>query len=219
MKSCKHILWDWNGTLLDDVWLCVEIIGNLLEKRDKPRITLQRYFEIFDFPVKGYYQRAGFDFETERFDKVCTEYCDEYAARVGECRLNENATAVLKQCKVNEVSQSILSTTEQSRLQKMTDLFGVSHFFERIVGQTDHYANGKIESGKRLLDELGLHGDEVLLVGDTTHDFQVAEAIGVDCVLVSVGHHRIAELERTGVRVLSTLSDLVHLQHASKTGT
>ena len=69
------------------------------------------------------------------------------------------------------------------------------------------------------MGELGVHGEEILLVGDTTHDFQLAETMGVDCILIATGHHPIAKLERTGVRVLNTLSDVVPLQHTCKSGT
>ncbi len=216
MEDYQHILWDWNGTLLDDVWLCVDIINKLLAKRDRPCITYKQYREIFDFPVKGYYQRAGFDFSTESFESVCTEYCDEYAGRVGECDLQDNTLNALKCCADSNISQSILSTTEQGRLEQMTNIFGVSHFFDRIMGQNDYYATGKIERGKELLSKLNLDRDKVLLIGDTTHDVQVARTMGVDCILVSVGHHPRAKLERTGIQVFQSLSEIVTLLSTTK---
>ena len=68
MKKYRYIFWDWNGTLLDDVWLCVDIINYMLIKRGKSEITQSQYREIFDFSVKGYYKKAGFDFKTEPFE-------------------------------------------------------------------------------------------------------------------------------------------------------
>ncbi len=142
MKGYKHIFWDWNGTLLDDVWLCVDVINTLLTKRRRPNITRQQYRGIFGFPVKGYYERAGFDFTIESFESVCTEFCDEYARRVYECNLSDNALNTLRCCADSDISQSVLSATEQSRLDRMVHLFRVSHFFHRIIGQNDHYAKG-----------------------------------------------------------------------------
>ena len=216
MANYQHILWDWNGTLLNDVWLCVDIINSLLAKGGRPGITHERYLEIFDFPVKGYYARAGFDFTTESFDTICTEYCDEYAARVDECDLQNDALNALKHCVDNDISQSILSTTEQGRLERMADMFGVSHFFDRIIGQTDHYAIGKIKRGKKLLSDLDLDRNKVLLIGDTTHDVQAAREICVDCVLVAIGHHPRAKLKQTGVQVIESLSDIVYLLNGVK---
>ena len=180
MKGYRHILWDWNGTLLDDVWLCVDVINTLLTKRRKPNITCQQYREIFGFPVRGYYVRVGFDFTKESFELVCSEFCDEYARRVHECNLSDNALNTLRFCADSRLSQSILSATEQKRLEQMAHLFRLSHFFDRIIGQNDQYAKEKVESGKIVIDELGLEASMVLLIGDTTHDAQVAEAIGID---------------------------------------
>lgn len=216
MGSYQHILWDWNGTLLDDVWLCVDIVNTLLSKRNKPGITRQRYCEIFDFPVRGYYERAGFDFTMESFELICTEYCNEYAARVGECDLQDRTLNALQCCVDNGIPQSILSTTEQGRLELMADMFGVSQFFDRIIGQTDHYAIGKSKTGKKLLTDMDLDRSKVLLVGDTTHDAQVARELCVDCVLVAVGHHSRGKLKQTKVHVFENLSDVVSLLNGGK---
>ncbi len=66
-----------------------------------------------------------------------------------------------------------------------------------------------MESGKIVLNELGLEEDMVLLIGDTTHDAQVAEAIGIDCALVAVGHHTTEKLKRTGAQVFGSLSEVI----------
>ena len=58
----KHILWDWNGTLLDDMWLCVESLNRILKKRERPPLDEKTYKETFSFPVKKYYETLGFDF-------------------------------------------------------------------------------------------------------------------------------------------------------------
>ena len=72
MESSKytHVIWDWNGTLLDDNWLCVEVMNTLLSSRNLPLLTLERYRDIFDFPVKNYYEKLGFNFKKESFEIV-----------------------------------------------------------------------------------------------------------------------------------------------------
>ena len=55
----KHIIWDWNGTLVDDTWLCVEIINKLLKKRNLKLVTIDDYKEKFMFPVREYYIELG----------------------------------------------------------------------------------------------------------------------------------------------------------------
>lgn len=209
MNEYSHVLWDWNGTLLDDVWLCVDIVNAMLARRGRPGIDLQRYKAIFDFPVRGYYERAGFDFSREAFESACTEFCNEYARRVGECRLHDDTRTVLEGWAARGIRQIVLSTTEQSRLEAMVAAFGIAHLFDDIVGQADHYAAGKAARARALLAALGIGGDRVLLIGDTTHDADVAREIGVGCALVSAGHHTHEKLVRTGVRVVEHLSRIM----------
>jgi phosphoglycolate phosphatase len=70
----KHIVWDWNGTLLDDAWLCVEILNSMLAARRMQTTTLEQYQNDFDFPVYNYYVKLGFDFSKEDYDTVAREY-------------------------------------------------------------------------------------------------------------------------------------------------
>ena len=70
----KHIIWDWNGTLLNDGWLFVEVMNIVLKRRKMKPITLDSYREIFRFPVKDYYMKLGFDFEKESFESSGLEF-------------------------------------------------------------------------------------------------------------------------------------------------
>ena len=74
----KHIIWDWNGTLLDDRWLCIEAINKTLSKRNMNTVTDNEYVELFCFPVKDYYKKLGFDFIREPFSSLGTDFVDYY---------------------------------------------------------------------------------------------------------------------------------------------
>jgi phosphoglycolate phosphatase len=67
--------------------------------------------------------------------------------------------------------------------------FNLESYFTEIVGQDNQLAIGKIEKGKQLVRESNVHLDKIALIGDTTHDAEVANAIGIDCILVQNGHH------------------------------
>ena len=206
MNTYSHILWDWNGTLIDDVWLCVEVVNGMLARRSVPGLDADKYREIFDFPVQGFYERAGFDFSIETLDSAATEFCEEYLRRVGECRLQDGARELLKECAASGLHQSVLSATEQSQLEAMITDFGLDALLGRIVGQSDHHSIGKLQTAKELVSDLGVSCSQVLLVGDTTHDRHIAEEIGVDCVLIPIGHHDRERLQGTGAVVLDGLS-------------
>ena len=203
-----HIIWDWNGTLLDDAETCVDILNVLLRKRGKDAISYEQYRDEFAFPVKAYYNRLGFDFEAERYDEVAREYIEIYYKRQFDCKLQDDAIATLRWCREEGVSQSILSAYNQQLLTEAVEFFGLEHFFVTLAGLDNHYAHSKVEAGKGLLRELGLSGERVLLVGDTTHDYETAKAMGTDCVLVGRGHHRHERLAACGVSVLNSLSEV-----------
>ena len=74
----KHVIWDWNGTLVDDTWLCVEIINKLLKKRNLKLVTIDDYKEKFMFPVREYYIELGFNFEDEPFEVSGLEFINEF---------------------------------------------------------------------------------------------------------------------------------------------
>ena len=204
----RHVIWDWNGTLFDDAWLCVEVMNGLLRPRGLPLLTLERYQELFDFPVIRYYERLGFDFARDPFEVIGTEFIRIYETRRGEAALRQDARAALDLVRDRGVGQSVLSAYRHDTLETLLRQNGVRDYFQRVVGSDDHYASGKVEQGRRFIRELGVDPAAVLLIGDTAHDHEVAVAMGIDCLLVPGGNHSRARLERCGVPVLDGLADL-----------
>jgi len=204
----RHIIWDWNGTLFNDAWLSVEIMNGLLRKRKMPEITLERYAELFDFPVIGYYRRLGFDFDIVPFEEVGTEFIVGYEKRKRECELQSGAGEILQTVSSGQISQSILSAYKQDTLDELLVHFDLWRYFIRAIGLDNHYAAGKTENGILLISQLPYSPEEVLFIGDTVHDYDVSKEIGTDCVLIPSGHQPRAKLETCGVPVLRALNDI-----------
>ncbi len=207
-QNYKHIIWDWNGTLLDDAWLCVDIMDGMLAKRGMKRLTLERYQRLFDFPVIDYYRRLGFDFKKESFEVSGTEFINIYEKRRGEVSLKEDAVAMIERVRDMGMTQSLLSAYQQSTLEQLTADLGIQHYFERVIGLDNHYAFGKIENGKMWLEEMTHDPQEVLLIGDTVHDHVVASELNIDCLLIPSGHHSEEKLARCGSPLVQSLSHI-----------
>jgi phosphoglycolate phosphatase len=201
----KHIIWDWNGTLFNDAWLCVDIINNALARRNMPTITKQQHEELFVFPVIDYYRNLGFDFKKESFEVSGTEFIDEYNQRFREANLHDGVVNILSTIQNLGISQSVLSAMEQSMLNELIVYFDLSKYFINVSGLDNHYAHSKIENGIKWMEELHFGPHEVLLVGDTAHDFEVAKAIGADCLLIPSGHQIKHKLVSTNNKVISNL--------------
>jgi phosphoglycolate phosphatase len=209
VNKYRHIIWDWNGTLINDIWLVVEIMNKMLKKRSLSEIDLKKYREIFDFPVIDYYAKLGFDFSKESFEELTVEFISEYYARFNECKLFDGAEEVLKEISDRGISQSVLSASKEDVLTEKIKYYGIDKYFCRIMGLENHYAESKVERGKKWIAELNLNPQEVLLMGDTAHDYIVSKHIGSDCLLITNGHYSYERLAKLGVDVVSSLKEII----------
>ncbi|MBN1563511.1 MAG: HAD family hydrolase [Anaerolineae bacterium] len=205
----QHIIWDWNGTLLDDAWLCIEIMNAMLVRRGLKRMTPEEYEQVFDFPVRDYYQRLGFDFQVEPFEKVSDEFIGRYMKRLPECKLRDCTREVLAHGWRKGLNQYVLSAMKHDTLNDMVTNFKLQTFFKAVTGLNDHHAHGKSDVGRAWLDQQHLDRSTIVMIGDTVHDFEVAQTLGIDFIPIHSGHHsRERLLTATGRQLLPTLMAL-----------
>ena len=199
------IIWDWNGTLLNDLDFCISTINTLLEKRNLKLIDRKSYKEVFSFPVKDYYKSIGFDFEKEDFSIPAKEFIDAYDSEVHNCKLHNSAIEVLSYLKNKGVRQFVLSAMKQDMLEQTLKHNLIIDYFEGVYGLNDHYAVSKIERGQQLISDFNIEKDRTWIIGDTNHDFEVAEKLGIKCVLIADGHQSEERLKSTGTTVIPNL--------------
>jgi phosphoglycolate phosphatase len=209
----SDIIWDWNGTLLNDVELCSQIMNDLLVSRSLPAITLNRYKEIFTFPVKDYYVKAGHTFSEESFEKIGGDFMDEYEVKKYNCNLFPYATNVLQKIQSLNIRQHLLSAYRQEDLIEFVKHYDIYKYFSLIKGLDHIYADDKIEIGKKLMNEIAADGmnSDVIMIGDTIHDFEVADELGSDCILIANGHQNIERLQKLNIPVMKNLEELYNL--------
>ncbi len=198
MQQYKAIIWDYNGTLLNDLEIGVLAINTMLQQRSLPQLTLADYRDVFTFPVKDYYQNIGFNFENEDWDKTANEYIDNYTNLLPQSSVFPEAVELLEYFKNNKKQQFILSAMEQEMLSQAVSSDNITHFFTEISGIDNIYATSKIENGKKMIQKYQLEPEEVCLLGDTSHDYEVAQALNTDCILVASGHQSYKRLQATG---------------------
>jgi phosphoglycolate phosphatase len=207
MLPYRHIVWDWNGTLLDDVQASMNAINQLLAARSLPRTDIVRYRELFGFPVRNYYTAIGFQLEDEDWNLLARTYHDIYLADPS-IRLHAEAVPVLRFCHEAGLGLSVLSASEQSILNRMLEDAGITAWFDFIHGVDNLHGHSKVETGRRLIRRIPSPPTQVLFVGDTLHDHEVAVELGCHCVLISQGHQSHARLLTAGCPVLERLADL-----------
>lgn len=195
----KIIIWDWNGTLLNDVEICVNCINQLLENRGLPLLNLQKYREVFTFPVKDYYEKLGFDFQTESFEYVANEFIDEYTKRMENAGLYHNTDEILRYFKKSGYDQFIVSAMEHKMLTMLVKEKGISFYFNDIIGIKDIYAKSKLNIADDLIKKLNTSFENIVFIGDTLHDHEIAMHFGFRSILMTHGHQSEKRLNQAGV--------------------
>ena len=155
IEKYKHIIWDWNGTILNDVALGVDIINGLLKERKLNLLTVDLYKDVFTIPVKDYYASLGFDFSKEPFEVVGKYWMDEYEKRKFECRLYNGVVDLMEKINKSGIGQSILSAYSQHTLEEMVAHYNLGKYLEHIVGLDNIYAASKLHLGIELMERLG----------------------------------------------------------------
>jgi len=208
MNHIKHVIWDWNGTLVDDAWLFVELMNAELKKRNLTKITVRDYRSHFTFPVKKYYENLGFDFKSESFQKVGHDFINNFKQRNLEPELYKNVSHILKWLKQQKITQSILSAQENTILNKTVPHYKIDRYFTSIAGIKDIYANNKIDIAVEERNKIHLNDDEILMIGDSTHDFEVSKFLNIKCVLFSKGHYAKKRLIKNNCLIIDNHLDL-----------
>ncbi|MDD4373034.1 MAG: HAD hydrolase-like protein [Bacteroidales bacterium] len=201
MNPKPVIFWDWNGTLLDDVDCCVLAMNKLLEARNLKQLDRNRYREVFDFPVKNYYEKLGFDFRREAFELPAHQFMKHYNELVGQATVFEDAARLLGSLQQKGFRQFILSAMEQALLEDLTQKNGIQQYFEGIHGIDNHLADGKLETAKKLFATIDTSAENCLLIGDSLHDAEVAEKLNIQVLLFSQGHFSQSRLLRSNKAV------------------
>lgn len=207
-EKLRNIIWDWNGTLLNDVDICVLAMNKMLSERSLPRLTVTKYRQVFTFPVKEYYEQIGFNFSKESFDVPALQFIDDYQKLLPTAELFTDVKPLLKYLHGKGLKQFVLSAMEQNNLLKSINHLGIKNHFKQIMGIDNHFAFSKINRGKDLIAQNKLNIKETVLVGDTLHDMEVANAIGIKCILIARGHQSYNRLKVNGNTVIKQLAEL-----------
>jgi phosphoglycolate phosphatase len=202
LETKKHIIWDWNGTLLRDIEHAVRTTNRLLKEENLPPMNVDRYKQIFRFPVIDYYRDLGFDTSPEKFLEICERFNRYFLEGVEACGLWPGADQTLAHVKKSGKVQSILSASEQTVLNQQVKLFVLEHYFDHVAGLPDKSAGSKVDQGHRLMEKVGIPAQHTLMIGDTDHDLEVAKALGIDIILVEHGHQCEKHLRRIHHTVL-----------------
>ena len=207
------IIWDWNGTLLDDVDICIDTINALLSKYKKKTISKESYKNLFTFPVQNYYNKLGFNNSLENFEQIANEFISEYNSRLPSCQLFPGVKENLHYFSELGYKQTIISAMEQGILIKSVQDKGIKAFFHSILGLSNNLAESKATVAKKFVEKSNLDPNKTWFIGDTSHDYEVSQECGCNHVLIANGHQnyeRLMSITEVVVKQLSEVKDFIH---------
>ena len=200
------VIWDWNGTLVDDSCIFVDIMNDYLSELSLPLISLKDYREHFCFPVRKYYKNLGFELSKKEFKVLSVDFINRYKKHMLLPGLKTGIVDILAFLKKNNCSQFILSAQEQGLLNLSLDHYGITNYFDGVFGLNNNFAEGKAGLAKKKLSHV--LSRPIVFIGDTVHDFEVASSVGARCCLVSWGHNSLERLKITKQPVVKNPGDL-----------
>lgn len=201
----QYIFWDWNGTIIDDVGVALNAVNQMLQERDYPMITLQRYRELMNTPIIRFYEPI-FDLEKYPFEEIADEFQRLY--QEGNPKPYGKVPDLLQQFQEQGRHQIVLSSSERQSIQTSSDGLGFLHYFDAILGADDIYAQSKVDRAVEYLQQKKIMPEQCVIIGDTAHDYEVAHSMGIACVLLACGHDDEKSLRQCGCPVCENHQEL-----------
>jgi phosphoglycolate phosphatase-like HAD superfamily hydrolase len=202
----RHVIWDWNGTLVDDLPAVVAAVNVSLADLGAPSIDAEGYRTHYTRPVRVFYdrllQRSVSDGEWSRIDEV---FHVAYGDLLDQIPLTADAAAAIARIEGAGATQSILSMWWHDELAPEVERRGLDTFMRRVDGNTRGAGDTKERLLVAHLELLALTNGAAVLIGDALDDARAAQAAGVRCVLYDGGSHHREELEAAGLPVVSSL--------------
>ncbi len=205
------VIWDWNGTLLDDVAFSAALLNRQLTRHGCAPLEggLAAYRRVFRFPIEEYYRDAGFDLARTPYGQLAEEYMAIYEPESRDCPLQPHARAALEGLRDAGLTQVVLSASEEKLLLRQLAHYGLAEgMFAQVLGLSDILGRSKAEMGRAWMEQSHVDPARAVMVGDSVHDWEVARAMGTGCVLYSGGHQAREALVATGAPVIDDLLEL-----------
>lgn len=209
MNRPSAVIWDFNGTILNDVELAASAVSTLMVERGMTALTSERHRSVFQFPIVDYYRALGFDMDAEDHNQLADEFHVGYLNGVADCSMNEGVQELLDTFKDRGADQFVLSAAEQTMLVSWVRMLGIESYFKGIYGLTDRLAGGKSDRGQALVDDFALNPGSTLFIGDTDHDVEVARETGCRPIVVLQGHQPPERINGATCEVFDTFGDLL----------
>ena len=210
MKEYKVIIWDFNGTLIDDIHAALAAVNDMLTRRNQSVIDFETYSKAVDTPIWKFYETV-FEEGSITPDEAVKEFNEGYDYHLREYPLMEGAKEMLLYFKSLGKKQLIVSASHIDKVRTNLEKLGISEYFTEVIAMSDFYAGDKTFLAKDYLKRNSISPCDTVVIGDCIFDHRMAQEIGADTILNTKGHQARTELETTNAIIIDDLTELKNI--------
>ncbi len=201
-----HIIWDYNGTVVDDVDTSVAAVNEMLRRRGLSQTDKLTYVNTLVMPLENYYKSVGIC--NESINTLSVEFqqlCNKYSKLSS---IFEGVFDVITAARQLNITNILMSSLYNEYLISEVKRYKINDWFDEIIGMTDTSVKSKLSNAKNYLASNKINPQNVLFIGDLTSDAEMAKAVGADCILIPNGHNSKVRCQSQGVKVYDNIKDV-----------
>ncbi|HSX19428.1 MAG TPA: HAD hydrolase-like protein [Candidatus Saccharimonadales bacterium] len=214
----KLVAFDWNGTLLSDTYAVFHADNEVLKKLGEKEVSYGDFLKYFEVPIKNYYMSLGLSKKKvdENINLISDVFHDSYEEKAQKSRTRANTKTILKWLKKEKIPAIIISNHIKDKIQIHLKRLKIENYFEDVIGNYSK-SSPLIEKNKQkrlveYLDKSNINHKEVLIVGDSTEEIEIAKEIGAISVAISGGNISSSRLKAARPDYLITdLGNLINI--------
>lgn len=207
----KYLILDFNGTVLDDTKVSLAALNCAIAKYlDREPVEMDEYLHIFTFPISEYYKNAGFDFDKGdyTYEEAGLVWYEHYTSHRSDYKIHDGIIELIDEARKKDYRIVLLSASDLALLKEQLKELNIESYFDEVLGIDNIYAQSKMDIALKWGNDKDL--SEAIFVGDSLHDLECAQAMGVnDVYLTCKGHQARDVLEKKWNKVIDEFSEVV----------
>ena len=204
------VVFDWDGTLIDSAGIIVECIQDASREMGLTVPERERARHVIGLGLHDSLRHAVPDLPRERYRDFADRYRRHFLARESSMSLFEGVPRLLAGLHERGVLLAVATGKSRAGLDRALAASGLGAYFcaSRCADETHPKPHPAMLL--ELMQELDAEPERVLMVGDTSHDLEMARNAGVDAVAVGYGAHPEHELRALAPRAcVASVDELV----------
>lgn len=202
----KLIIWDFNGTVLDDVDTSVAAVNAMLRLRGLPPTDKETYVRTLVMPLKKYYDTVGI--HNADIHTLSIEFRSHSIENAHLSKIFDDFIPTIECAKSRNIKNVLMSSLYEKYLFSEIEKYNIGGYFDDIFGMKDTGVGSKFECAKNYIQNSAISPQDVLFIGDLTSDYEISKKLGCKCILVPRGHMNKARCLKTGCSVADSLAEI-----------